>query len=142
MGQIIEAPLPHKGLLLNEPIHSKLETDFMKALNKKSLLKMNSYEIPKFLNYFSHFICGLYYKHVMIINDDSSIVSKWSFKLIDDPSVVIYDHHRFIIQATGFSTKCKPLAWHYNGTMHFKKCKQLFGYQLLLLLRAVWWSKF
>ncbi len=46
-------------------------------------------------------ICGLYYKHVMIVNDDSSIVSKWGFKLIDDPRVIIYDRHRFIIQATG-----------------------------------------
>ncbi len=49
---------------------------------------------------FSH-ICGLYYKHVAIVNDDSSIISKWSFKLRDDPRVIIYDHHRFIIQATG-----------------------------------------
>jgi hypothetical protein len=40
----------------------------------------------------------------MIINDDSSIVSKWSFKLIDDHKVVIYDRHRFIIQATGAAT--------------------------------------
>ncbi len=45
-------------------------------------------------------VCGLYYKHVMIVNDDSSVVSKWSFKLIADPRVVIYDRHRFIIQAT------------------------------------------
>ncbi len=28
---------------------------------------------------------GLYYKHVAIINDNSSVISKWSFKLIDDP---------------------------------------------------------
>jgi len=42
----------------------------------------------------------LYYKHVTIVNDDSSVGSKWSFKLIDDPSIVIYDCHRFIIQAT------------------------------------------
>jgi hypothetical protein len=27
----------------------------------------------------------LSYNHVMIVNDDSSIISKWSFKLIDDP---------------------------------------------------------
>ncbi len=46
-------------------------------------------------------ISGLYYKHVTIVNDDSSVVSKWSVKLIDDPRVIIYDHHRFIIQATG-----------------------------------------
>jgi hypothetical protein len=31
------------------------------------------------------FPSGLYYKHVAIINGDSSIISKWSFKLIDDP---------------------------------------------------------
>ncbi len=43
---------------------------------------------------------GLYYKHVMIVNDDASVISKWSFKLIDDPRAVIYDCHRFIIQAT------------------------------------------
>jgi hypothetical protein len=30
----------------------------------------------------------------------------------------------------------------YNGTTHFKKCKQLFQYQHLLLLRDIWLSKF
>ena len=50
--------------------------------------------------------CGLYYKPVTIVNDESSIVSKWSIKLIDDPSVIIYDHHRFIIQATGVIYIC------------------------------------
>jgi len=45
---------------------------------------------------------GLYYKHVTSVNDDSSVVSKWSFKLIDDPRVIIYDCHRFIIQATSY----------------------------------------
>ncbi len=35
-----------------------------------------------------------------IVNDDSSVVSKWSFKLIDNPKVVIYDHHRFVTQGT------------------------------------------
>jgi hypothetical protein len=43
---------------------------------------------------------GLYYKLVTIVNDDSSIISKWSFKLIDDPRVVIYDRNKFIMQAT------------------------------------------
>ncbi len=46
-------------------------------------------------------ILGLYYKHMMIVNDDSSIISKWSCKLIDNARVVIYDSHMFIIQATG-----------------------------------------
>jgi hypothetical protein len=30
----------------------------------------------------------------------------------------------------------------YNGTTHFKNCKQLFEYQHILLLRDIWWSKF
>jgi hypothetical protein len=29
-----------------------------------------------------------------------------------------------------------------NGTGRFKKCKQLFEYDHLLLLRDIWWSKF
>jgi len=46
--------------------------------------------------------CGLYYKHITIINDDSSVISKWHLSLIDDARVVIYDRSMFIIQATGF----------------------------------------
>ncbi len=44
---------------------------------------------------------GLYYEHVTFVNDDSSVVSMFSFKLTGDPRVVIYDCHRFIIQSTG-----------------------------------------
>ncbi len=29
-----------------------------------------------------------------------------------------------------------------NGTAHFKKCKQLFEYQYLLLISDIWWSMF
>jgi hypothetical protein len=43
---------------------------------------------------------GLYYKHVTIVNEGSGVVSKGSFKLIDDPRVFIYDRRRFMIQAT------------------------------------------
>ncbi len=52
--------------------------------------------------------CGLYYEHMTIVNDDSGVISKWSFRFIDDPRVVIYDRHWFIIQATG-STVAKNL---------------------------------
>ncbi len=45
-------------------------------------------------------ICGLYYKHMTIVNDDSSIISEQSFQLIDDARGVIYDRRMFIIQAT------------------------------------------
>ncbi len=44
----------------------------------------------------------LYYKHMTIVNDDSSIVIKWSSKLIDAAWGVIYDRHMFIVKkATG-----------------------------------------
>jgi hypothetical protein len=42
-----------------------------------------------------------YYKHMTIINDNSNIISEQSFKLIDNARGVIYDHHMFLIQATG-----------------------------------------
>ncbi len=46
-------------------------------------------------------ISGLYYKHMKIVNDDSSVVSEQSFQLIDDARGVIYDRRMFIILATG-----------------------------------------
>jgi hypothetical protein len=49
-------------------------------------------------------LIGMYYKQVTIVNDDSSIISKLNFKLIDNPRVVIYDHNRFITQTLGCST--------------------------------------
>ncbi len=38
----------------------------------------------------------------MIVNDDSSVVSKWQVPLFDDARVVIYDRNMFIIEATGW----------------------------------------
>jgi hypothetical protein len=46
--------------------------------------------------------CGLYYKHSVIVNDDSSIVHKFEASLTDDARVVIYNHPMFIVQATNF----------------------------------------
>ncbi len=37
----------------------------------------------------------------MILNDASSIVIKWSFKLTDADRGITYDHHMFIVQAIG-----------------------------------------
>jgi hypothetical protein len=45
--------------------------------------------------------CGLYYKHVTMVNYASSSVNKLRASLNDDARVVIYDHHMFIVQATG-----------------------------------------
>jgi hypothetical protein len=56
---------------------------------------------------------GLYYKHMMIVNDDFSFVIKWSCKLIDDARVVIYDRNMFIIQAT-----VANVIKNYGGTLH------------------------
>ncbi len=45
--------------------------------------------------------CGLYYKHIMIINYDSSVLNKFGASLTDDARVIIYDRHLFMAQATG-----------------------------------------
>ncbi len=49
--------------------------------------------------------CGLYYKHMTIVNYASSIVNKLKALHTDDARVVIYDHHVFIVQATGLTLK-------------------------------------
>ncbi len=41
----------------------------------------------------------VFYKHTMILNDDSSIVNKLEALLTDEARGVIYDHHVFIVQA-------------------------------------------
>ncbi len=48
--------------------------------------------------------CGLYYKHMTIVNYASSIVNKLKALLTDDARVIIYDRHVFIVQATGLIT--------------------------------------
>jgi hypothetical protein len=46
--------------------------------------------------------CGLYYKQMTIVNDDSRVINKLEASLTD----VIYDYHMFIVQATGVTCKC------------------------------------
>ncbi len=43
---------------------------------------------------------GMYYKPVTIVNDDARVVNKLEASLTDDPRVVTYDRHMFIVQAT------------------------------------------
>ncbi len=45
-------------------------------------------------------ICALYYKHITIVNDDSSIVNKFEASLTDHARVIIYDRHMLIVRAT------------------------------------------
>ncbi len=42
-------------------------------------------------------ICGLYYKPMTIVNDDSMVISKLETLLTDDARVIIYGHHMFIV---------------------------------------------
>jgi hypothetical protein len=46
--------------------------------------------------------CGLYYKHVTIVNYSSCSVNKLRASLNDDARVIIYDYSMFIVQATDF----------------------------------------
>jgi hypothetical protein len=62
---------------------------------------------------------GLDYKHVMIKNDDSSVINKRSFKLIGDARVVIYNCNRFIIQATEVSRTFVALCTVKNSWLNF-----------------------
>jgi hypothetical protein len=48
-------------------------------------------------------ISGLDYKPMMIVNDDSRVVNKLEASLTEDARVIIYDHHMFLGQATGFA---------------------------------------
>jgi len=44
---------------------------------------------------------GLYYKPMMIVNDDSRVVNKLEASLTNDARVAIFDRHMFLVQATG-----------------------------------------
>jgi hypothetical protein len=69
------------------------------------MVNLQKVSLPKSLpeHRMSKRICGLYYKPITIINDDSSIVSKFEASLTDDARVVIYIRNIFIAQATGQS---------------------------------------
>jgi hypothetical protein len=38
---------------------------------------------------------------MLIVNDDAMVINKLEATLTDDARLVIYDHHMFIVQATG-----------------------------------------
>ncbi len=51
------------------------------------------------------YTCGLYFKHILIVNYDYSIVNKFGASLTDDAAVIFYNRHMFIVQATGLTRK-------------------------------------
>ncbi len=48
-------------------------------------------------------VSGLYYKPMMIVNDDSRVINKLETSLTDDARVLIYNCHMFIVQAIEFT---------------------------------------
>ncbi len=58
-----------------------------------------------FKAYLVQVISGLYYKPMAIVNDDSRVVNKLETSLTDNGTVIIYDRHVFIVQATEYSLK-------------------------------------
>jgi hypothetical protein len=53
--------------------------------------------------------CGLYYKPMTIVNEDSRVVTKLETSLTDDARVVFHNRHMFIVLATGFTCKILQL---------------------------------
>jgi hypothetical protein len=82
---------------------------------------------------------GLYYKHVTIINDASSVVNKLKASLNDAARGVIYEHHMFIAQATDLrELTCKCITENINS---FGKSKQLNIKTLFFYLLLKRWVK-
>jgi hypothetical protein len=79
-----------------------LPTELFKS---KSYLKKFDKSQPEDIFLFHEYLdisntSGLYYKPMMIVNDESSIINKLETSLTDDTRVIIYDHHMFMVQAT------------------------------------------
>ncbi len=49
---------------------------------------------------------GLDYKHITIVNYNSSVINKFGASLTGDARVIIYDRHMFIVQATTAPKTC------------------------------------
>ncbi len=74
--------------------------------------------------------CGLYYKHVTIVNYASSGINKLRASLNDDASVIIYDRHMFIVQAgntKGGSITVQPDGWTDRQTTQTDRAENACG---------------
>jgi hypothetical protein len=50
---------------------------------------------------------SLYYKHITVMDDDSSIINKFGASLTDD-AIIIYNRNMFTVQATGLNSQPSP----------------------------------
>ncbi len=53
-------------------------------------------------------LCGLYYKHITTLNNDSSVVNKFETSLTNDARVIIYDRYMFTVKAIVALGNAKP----------------------------------
>ncbi len=60
-----------------------------------------------------------------IINDDSRVITKLETSLTDNTRVIIYDHHVFIIQATGGENSILYLNVHFSTPVLIRHLCQL-----------------
>ncbi len=74
-------------------------TNFLRTILKKK----KKFKINRINKLSVSATSGIYYKPMMIVNDDSRVVNKLEASLTDDTRVVLYDCHMFIVQATGGS---------------------------------------
>jgi len=69
------------------------------------LVLCNTSLLRPFLGYDKNEVsCGLYSKHITVVNYNSSVVNKCVASLSDDARVVIYDRHVFVVQATEYGS--------------------------------------
>ncbi len=80
---------------------------------KARLVTVNQHQVYQFLqynpkkNFFKNatsllkVISGLYYKLITTVNDNSRVVNKLETSLTDEARVIVYDHHMFLVKATG-----------------------------------------
>ncbi len=55
------------------------------------------------MGYIVEITSDLYYKPITIVNYNSRVINNIGTSLNDDARVIIYDHHMFIVQATGIN---------------------------------------
>ncbi len=68
-------------------------------------------------------IWPLYYKHMMIVNDNSRVINKLEASLTNDARVIIYDCHMFIVQATDVISNLNFVLKPLNEMYETAKCK-------------------
>jgi hypothetical protein len=79
---------------------------------------------------------GLYHKPMMIINEDSRVISKLEASLTDNARVVIYDRHMLIVQAIGQLERSNTNRTYSSQS----KCMQpLINVVAILKKRRLWW---